>query len=376
MKKYSLLLLTLFILACGNDEEDTVPNNNPSTTTTYSGLVHDTYQDHPIVVVGMSRHNFATAYHRTLSDGTVLDFTFLRAKLPNIMEDNEGNIWNIFGIATEGPRKGEQLKILESYFGLWFSWSTMFPGAEIYGEVPPTVNFVPEINDPEWTIPTTNVIAVLGQDAIPSIDEPVFENYDNREFIETGEYFLDDEDVVIGVWVNDELRLYPHRILNWHEVVNDKIGDTYISVSFCPLTATSVAWERDASSSPTTFGVSGLLYNSNVIVYDRESESLWSQMKGTAVKGNFVNEKFKQIPLIEARWGLWKTMYEEPAVLTTDTGFGKDYTINPYESYLETEGVLSYPVDYTDDRLPLKEKVYGVNIDGNVKVYQFKDLIN
>lgn len=373
MKKVSLFLFTILLaFASCKKEKETIPT--PAVEASGSNaMILDDFEGVPTVLVGNQKFNFITGFERTLEDGTILDFTLMQQSLPLILEDNEGNKWNIYGQAIEGPRTGESLKSVNGYIGFWFAWASMYPGTTIYDGAEYPDDYVEEDNAPNWTIPISNVLTVLSQDAIPAVDEPVFEIYDNRVFIETGEYFLEDDDIVTGVAVGDQIRLYPHRILNWHEVVNDKIGDFEFALSFCPLTGTSVLWDRNINGTTTTFGVSGLLYNSNVITFDRATESLWSQMKQSCVNGNFRGTEMETRQVIETTWSTWKIMLTDPNVMTTETGFSKDYTINPYEEYLANESHLSYPVSYKDERISLKERVFGLTVNGKAKVYQFKD---
>lgn len=368
---FPLFLFLLSFNSCKQDDDSVVITPNTSSGST--SVIYDNFENTPLAIVGNPKYNFIVAFERTMADGTILEFEVKQGALPKILTDNEGNTWDIFGRAIEGPRTGSELTKSNAYFGFWFAWSTMYPGVEIYNGEAFSGNYTPEQNANDWTIPTANVISVLSQDAIPAIDQPQFELYDNREFIETGSYFLEDNDIVIGVAIEDDIKLYPHRILNWHEVVNDEINGTEFALSFCPLTATSVLWDRNIDGSSTNFGVSGLLYNSNVIAFDRNTSSLWSQMKQSCINGELISTSMQTQSVLETTWGTWKILLEDLNVLNTNTGFSKDYTINPYTEYLMATSNLSYPVSYTDDRLPLKERVYGVVINEKVKVYQFKD---
>ena len=118
---------------------------------------------------------------------------------------------------------------------------------------------------PEWLIPLNEVRdGGPGKDGIPSIDNPQFTNANSVDF-------LNDEDLVVGIINNNEVKAYPHIILDWHEVVNDDIGGNAITINYCPLTGTAFGWNSMVNDSPTTFGVSGLLYNANLILYDRKN---------------------------------------------------------------------------------------------------------
>ncbi len=363
-----LLFCILSFLSCKKDNETIVPNTLSGTTK----MLLDEFNGVPIVVTGNSGSNFIVAFERTLPDGTLLEFEVKQRALPIILTDNEENEWSLEGIAIKGPRKGQRLTPVNSYIGFWFAWSTMYPGIELYDGTPYPGGFTQLPPEDNWTIPTENVFNVLGLDGIPAIDEPKFEDYDEKDAINNG-YFIEDDDLVIGITHNGTTRLYPHRILNWHEIVNDNIDNFYFSMSFCPITGTAILWDREIDGAISTFGVSGLLYNGNVMPYDRNTGSLWSQMRSDCVNGYLIGEKLVTTQVLETTWQTWKQLYEEPLVLTTDTGYGKDYTINPYEDYIADPSHLSYPIEYEDNRLSFKERVLGIIIDGEAKAYRFQD---
>jgi len=118
------------------------------------------------------------------------------------------------------------------------------------------------------------------KDGIPAIDRPEFINASDA-------YFLKADDRILGIKIDGIAKAYPISILNWHEIVNDSTGGAAYTITYCPLCGTGVAFNRDVNKRTLSFGVSGLLYNSDVLLYDRESESLWSQILGKAVTGNY-----------------------------------------------------------------------------------------
>ena len=125
----------------------------------------------------------------------------------------------------------------------------------------------------EWLIPEGLVRdGGPGKDGIPAISDPKFTQASAVDY-------LKDEDLVIGLKYNEEIKVYPHIILDWHEIVNDEIDEFAFALTYCPLTGTAINWNRKLNGITTTFGVSGLLYNSNLIPYDRETDSNWSQMQ-------------------------------------------------------------------------------------------------
>ncbi|MFQ5781798.1 MAG: DUF3179 domain-containing protein [Nitrosopumilus sp.] len=204
------------------------------------------------------------------------------------------------------------------------------------------------------------------KDGIPSIDNPVFADV-------SGSNFMSDSDTVIGLEINGESKAYPLFILVWHEIVNDKVGGTPVSVTYCPLCYTNQVFERIIDGQEVEFGTSGKLYNSNLLMYDRLTESYWSQALGTAVKGELTGYQLDLIPFDVITWGDWKMLHPETLVLTTDTGHIRSYATDPYGSYY-TEPRIMFPVEHSDDRMHPKEIIIGFNQDDTYKAYKQNDI--
>jgi len=218
----------------------------------------------------------------------------------------------------------------------------------------------------QWLIPQDNVLdGGPGKDGIPALDAP--------DFIEVHQVdFLDEEDLIIGFKVGNEVRGYPHPILDWHEIINDDIGHTSVAITYCPLTGTGIGWNRNLSTGNTTFGVSGLLYNTNLIPYDRGTDSNWSQMLLEAVQGKMAGTEIETYPVLETTWATWKKLYPTSKIVSTNTGWNRNYDRYPYGDYRTNNNSLFFPVAVNDDRLPSKERVLGV-ISGTkaAKAYRF-----
>ena len=225
-----------------------------------------------------------------------------------------------------------------------------------------------------WLIPASEVRdGGPGRDGIPSIDNPQFASVDEIDFI------VDDR-LVIGVKSGDEVKAYPHQILDWHEIVNDEIGNTPFALTYCPLTGTGIGWHREINGAVTEFGVSGLLFRNNLIPFDRNSDSEWSQMQLRGVRGENSGKIIETVDVIETNWSTWKEMYPNSQVLTTETGFSRNYQGFAYgRSYLTSNGTL-FPVKNEDNRLQDKERVHGIiadtpaNEEAAVKVYVINDM--
>lgn len=207
-----------------------------------------------------------------------------------------------------------------------------------------------------------------GYDCIRSVDHPKFISVNAVDFIQ-------DDDLVIGIKIGDEVRCYPHAILDWHEIVNDKIDAIDFSINYCPLTGSGMAWDRMINGKLTEFGVSGLLYNSNVIPYDRETGSHWSQMEQKCINGELYKQQAKTYPVIETSWKTWKALYPDSKVVSTETGFSRDYGEYPYFDYKENTDVF-FPTEFENDTLHPKERVYGVVENEDAVVYRFSDFKN
>jgi hypothetical protein len=173
------------------------------------------------------------------------------------------------------------------------------------------------------------------------------------------------------------VRGYPQRILNWHEIVNDSIKGEPIAVTFCPLCGSAFTFQRIVNGQEVDFGVSGKLYNSNLIMYDRTEENYWQQETGEAIVGPAVEreEKLETVPMISLNWKDWKELYPDSEILSRETGYTRNYDQYPYNTY-EEDGELLFGVENEDNRLPLKEPGYGFTVGDNHKFYTEEDLKN
>jgi len=199
-------------------------------------------------------------------------------------------------------------------------------------------------------------------DGIPSLDNPKFLS------VVDANKFLKDSDLVIGISLNGETRAYPLLILVWHEIVNDKVGGVPVAVTYCPLCFTTQVFNRTINGQAVQFGTSGKLYNNNLVMYDRLSQSLWSQALGEGIVGSHSGESLKRIPFDLAYWKDWKQLYPNSMVLSTDTGFTRPYGADPYGDYY-TSDQLFFPISNIDKRLGLKEVVVGLGDGGQYKAY-------
>ncbi|MDZ7720544.1 MAG: DUF3179 domain-containing protein [Balneolaceae bacterium] len=213
----------------------------------------------------------------------------------------------------------------------------------------------PESSGSEWLIPVQEVVdGGPGKDGIPSIENPAFKSVNEVNYVQ-------DNRLVIGVKIDDELRLYPHQVMDWHEIVNDEINDQHFSLTYCPLTGTGIAYDREINADINEFGVSGLLYRNNLIMYDRKTDSNWSQMQLRAVNGALSGIEGETIQVVESTWKTWKEIYPEAKVLTTNTGFSRNYSGYAYgQGYLVNDNQFVFQPKRDDDRLENKTIVHAV----------------
>jgi len=172
--------------------------------------------------------------------------------------------------------------------------------------------------------------------------------------------FLVGEDRVVGVEVNGEARAYPIRVLNWHEIVNDELGGVPIAVTYSPLGDSVVVFDRRIGGEVVEFGHSGIVYNSNLVLYDvqstAEASSLWSQLRFEAIAGPRVGERLGVLPMSVARWDAWLAAHPQTTVSRGIEAYKKQYRKNPYGHYFAT-GDVKYPVARSIDLAPDQPKV-------------------
>ncbi|RMG22639.1 MAG: DUF3179 domain-containing protein, partial [Bacteroidetes bacterium] len=242
-------------------------------------------------------------------------------------------------------------------------------------EPPPGQNPNPPKNPPanadEWLIPEEEVLdGGPGKDGIPSIDQPRFVS------VQEADQWLQPTDLVVGVRVGQVIRAYPHIILDWHEIVNDQVDSLAIAVTYCPLTGTAIGWKRRVKGELTTFGVSGLLYQTNLMPYDRKTNSTWSQMRMQAVNGELIETEAETWQVVETSWDSWKSMYPDSEVLSTQTGFSRSYGFYPYGDYKTNHSYFLFPINNRDDRVPAKERVLGIRAGQQVLAFRFDSFAN
>lgn len=216
-----------------------------------------------------------------------------------------------------------------------------------------------------WSIPIGEILdGGVGKDGIPSIDDPQFST------IAGVVSDMEEDDLVIVVKQGADIKAYPHNILDYHEIVNDEVGEINVAITYCPLTGTAIGWDREINGFTATFGVSGFLYNSNLIPYDRLTQSNYSQMLNQGVNGPKINVDIKTHQVVEMSWRAFKEIFPREKVMTRETGFSRPYGDYPYLSY-KTDASTLFPIANQDDRIFSKDRVHGIQVGDITRVYEF-----
>jgi len=204
------------------------------------------------------------------------------------------------------------------------------------------------------------------KDGIPAIDAPSYVS------IEEASEWINDREPIIAVEVDGTVRAYPLQILIWHEIVNDELNEKPLVVSFCPLCNTAIAFEREFDGQILDFGTTGRLRYSNLIMYDRQSETWWQQATGVGIAGKYTDEQLTFYPAVMISWVDFKSQYPDGDVLSKETGFNRSYGRNPYAGY---DDINQTPFLFTgelyEDLLPAMARVLTIELNGETVAYPY-----
>jgi hypothetical protein len=206
------------------------------------------------------------------------------------------------------------------------------------------------------------------KDGIPSIDNPMFVS------VSEADRWIEDNELVLAIDHKGIKRIYPFQILVWHEIVNDTIAGDPILVTYCPLCGSGIAYERILDGEAVEFGTTGKLYNSNLVMYDRKTDTWWTQIDGKAIVGELTGQELTEVSIDTVTWREWKAAHTDSEVLSQDTGFSRPYGRDPYGSYYE-DSILMFPVENEDQRIHPKTVIFGIEIDGVYKAYKEADVV-
>ncbi|MEJ7655179.1 MAG: DUF3179 domain-containing (seleno)protein [Chloroflexia bacterium] len=207
------------------------------------------------------------------------------------------------------------------------------------------------------------------RDGIPPIDDPRFVS------VSEASAWLKPQEPVIHLAVGEDVRAYPLQILIWHEIVNDTVGGVPVAVTFCPLCNTAIAFDRRASGRTLDFGTTGNLRNSDLVMWDRQTESWWQQVAGEAIVGELTGKRLTMLPATIISWQEFRQRVPEGRVLARDTGYRREYGTNPYAGYDKADEPPFLYDGELDGRLPPKERVAAVSLAGEDVAYPFSRLV-
>jgi hypothetical protein len=207
-----------------------------------------------------------------------------------------------------------------------------------------------------------------GKDGIPALDRP--------HFVRTSEAsFLRPREPVIALTLAGRARAYPLQILTWHEIVNDVVAGVPVAVTFCPLCNTAIAFDRRLDGRTLSFGTTGNLRNSDLVMYDRQTESWWQQFGGEGVVGLYAGTRLRTLPARIVAWRSFRAQHPDGLVLSRQTGYSRPYGENPYAGYDDVSSPPLFPTHNADDkRLPPKERVVFFERDGSAVAIPFSTL--
>lgn len=205
------------------------------------------------------------------------------------------------------------------------------------------------------------------RDRIPPIDDPNFDTVPNTDWLE-------DQEPGVLIEIGDDARFYPLAVLTRHEIVNDEVGGIPVAVTYCPLCNTAVAFDRRFEGEVLRLGVSGLLRNSDLVMWDLQSQSLWQQITGEAIVGEHAGKSLTPLGSAIVRWADFVENHPQGMAMTQDQGFGAFYGSNPYEFYSSGARPYSFFRGDIDDRYPALSRVVGITIDEGDKAYPFDEI--
>ena len=217
------------------------------------------------------------------------------------------------------------------------------------------------------TVPYTDILSGgPPKDGIPAIEDPKFTS------VAEADQFLENLEPVIFFQIGDDARAYPLQILTWHEIVNDVVDGNPVTVTFCPLCNTAIAFDRNFDGQVLDFGTTGRLRFSNLIMYDRQTETWWQQATGEGIAGEYTGSQLTFLPASIIGWGEFKENFPDGQVLSRDTGFRRDYGRNPYAGY---DNINNSPFLFRGPRtpgvLPAMARVLTIELNEEAVAYPY-----
>jgi hypothetical protein len=202
------------------------------------------------------------------------------------------------------------------------------------------------------------------KDGIPALDRPEFVSHAEVDW-------LDPREPVIALNDAGQAKAYPLQILMWHEIVNDKLGELPVTVTFCPLCNAAIVFDRRVGDRILDFGTTGKLRKSDLVMYDRQTESWWQQFTGTAIVGQLTGTVLQRVPAQIIAYQDFRTAFPDGQVLSRETGYRRAYGRNPYRGYDRIDDQPFLFDDPVDPRLPAMERILNVSVAGRHRIYPF-----
>jgi hypothetical protein len=272
----------------------------------------------------------------------------------------------------------------EALGGDWFSWAEWYEGSDfapppgfaswkgqLWTRIDPGFGELLEDEHPARIRVEEVDWGGIRMEGVPALDDPAHVAADAAPW-------LGGEEPVVGVAIGGEARAYPLRILDWHELVNDRLGGVPFALAYCTLSGSAIAYDtRREGAAPYRFSTSGLLHRSNKLMLDRDTRTLWNQLTGRAVLGPLAAEEraLALLPAVVTSWQAWRERHPDTSVLSLDTGHERPYLPGtPYGSYFASPQKM-FPARERRKELPTKERVYGLWHDGVAKAWPLAELL-
>lgn len=240
-------------------------------------------------------------------------------------------------------------------------------GAELFSPKPSSLE--DEWPNTDFSKRTVDLFEIIAggppKDGIPAIDQPRFIDY------QAADVWLDMREPVIALRLGKRARAYPIQILIYHEIVNDQMGGTPVAITFCPLCNAALAFDRRVNGRVLDFGTTGRLRKSDLVMYDRQTESWWQQFSGQGIVGHYAGQRLKRLSVQIVAYGDFKSAYPQGEVLSRVTGYYRPYGRNPYRGYDHIDQSPFLYFDPLDKRLPPMERVISVQMGGRQRIYPF-----
>ncbi|WP_020568092.1 DUF3179 domain-containing (seleno)protein [Neolewinella persica] len=351
----SLLFAFLFLLGCPDDDQIVVtPGIMPEDR---AFILNETVGTTDYVIFSNGRRGILTAFQRQ-QEGSSLDFTPLdNGRTQEILRDGTGTSYDIFGYGRGGENDGLLLKAIPQGTAFWLVFGGLFPGAPL-DNAPIVIPDTLELRyNATYDIPINSLFTGAGFGIIATLDNPEFMDYNRRtEDIPEG---IEEDDIMIGVSLNGDTRLYPAPILAAHEIVNDIVGGIPVAITYSPLSGSARVWRRpEAAGNP--LGVTGMLANSAMLMFDQTVEAnRYHQITGRCVAGFCRDQYLEPVNYVATSWRHWRNLISEVKILLPSPSIDVDRA-RRMDARIKTTVPHGFPVDFFDTRLPEKVRTFGV----------------